>query len=215
MNFNKIIRGNKREQNNEQTVFSILDAGFLCTIAIVHNGIPMMQPTTYGRIGDTLYFHGSQKNFVLNSTLENSQICVSVTHLDGIVLARTLFNTSANYRSVILFGKAEKVTDENERMLGLKTITENIIPNRWNEVTLGNENEVKATMVLKMKIESASAKVRDCGPQGDESEEHTNVWSGHIPVKLIAKEPIPDEKFANIPKELPESVNQFLNNYHK
>ena len=198
MKFNKITRGAKRAIYEEATVHAILDAGFLCHVAFQHAGQTMMIPTAYGRIDDTLYMHGSTKSFMLNQIVDGQTICISVTHLDGIVLAKTLFDTSANYRSVVLFGKAEIVTDEAEWMEGLRVITENIIPGRWDEVPVGSDNELKATLVVKFVIESASAKVRDCGPQGDENKT-SDAWSGHIPIRLKAEEPVTDLKFGNVP----------------
>jgi len=121
-------------------------------------------PTAYGRKGDTLYIHGSSKNYMFNHIINGPSVCIAITHLDGIVLARTLFDTSANYHSVVLFGKAELVTDDNDRMEGLKIITENIIKGRWNEVSVGSQNELKATMVVKFTIDKVSAKIRDGGP---------------------------------------------------
>lgn len=194
MKFNKIVRGPNREKNDIETVHSILDAGFLCHVAFQHQGQTMMIPTTYGRDGDFLYLHGSTKNFMLNQIIEGQTACISVTYLDGIVLAKTLFNTSANYRSVVLFGKAEKVTNEEERMHGLKIITESIIPGRWDEVELGSPNEIKATMVVKFKIDRASAKVRAEGPSGDEDIEN-DTWSGTIPIVQKAEKPEQDMKF--------------------
>ncbi|MEY4875857.1 MAG: hypothetical protein RL708_1006, partial [Bacteroidota bacterium] len=164
MEFNKVIRGAKREVNDEQTVYEILDAGFLCHIAFQHQGQTMMIPTAYGRKGDEIYLHGSTKNFMLNQILDGQTVCISVTHLDGIVLARTLFDTGVNYRSTVLFGKAILVEDENERMEGMKIITESVIKGRWNEVNLGTDQQIKATMVIKFKIEKASAKMRSGGP---------------------------------------------------
>lgn len=208
MEFNKVIRGAKREVNDVEHIHSILDAGFLCHVAFQHQGQTMMIPTAYGRIGDSLYLHGSTKNFMLNQLLDGQTSCISVTHLDGIVLAKSLFHTSVNYRSVILFGKASLVSDEDERLTGMKVITENIIPGRWNEVNVGNENELKATMVIKFNIEKASAKIRNEGPAGDE-ELTENVWSGQIPLMLKALEPIQDDKFG-VSLELSESVRNYM-----
>ncbi len=207
MEFNKIVRGPNREKNDIETVHSILDAGFLCHVAFQHEGQVMMIPTTYGRDGDFLYLHGSTKNFMLNQLLDGQTACISVTHLDGIVLAKTLFNTSANYRSVVLFGKAEKVTEESERMHGLRIITENIIPGRWDEVELGSPNEIKATMVVKFKIDKASAKVRAEGPTGDEDIDN-DVWSGTIPIIQKAEEPVQDMKFGKT-LEMSESALKY------
>lgn len=196
MEFNKIIRGPKRESNSEESVYHILDAGFLCHVAFQHEGQTMMIPTAYGRKENSLYLHGSTKNFMLNQLVGGQTTCISVTHLDGIVLARTLFDTSVNYRSVVLFGKATLVEDEQERMEGLKIITEHIIKGRWDEVPVGSENELKATMVIKFTIERASAKIRNEGPKGDE-EKTNEVWSGHIPLVMKALTPVPDEKFGS------------------
>ena len=207
MEFNKIIRGAARAVNDEQTVYNILDAGFLCHIAFPHEGQVMMIPTAYGRKDDTLYIHGSTKNYMLNQIINGNTICIGVTHLDGIVLARTLFDTSANYRSAVLFGKAELITDHTERIEGLKIITENIIKGRWNEVSVGSDSQLKATMVVKFTIERASAKIREGEPKGDE--EITNeVWSGHIPLSLTASKPVLDTKFG-IELEMTESIINF------
>ena len=207
MEFNKIIRGANRSANDVESVFNILDAGFLCHIAFHHEGQTMMIPTGYGRKDDTLYIHGSSKNYMLNQIINGDIICIGVTHLDGIVLARTLFDTSANYRSAVLFGKASLITDYDERIEGLKIITENIIKGRWNEVSVGSENQLKATIVVKFTIERASAKIREGGPKGDE-EISNEVWSGHIPLSLTASKPVQDRKFG-IELEMTESVEKF------
>ncbi|MFN6944205.1 MAG: pyridoxamine 5'-phosphate oxidase family protein [Cytophagaceae bacterium] len=211
MEFNKIIRGANRAANNEETIYEILDAGFLCHIAFQHEGQTMMIPTAYGRKDNSLYVHGSTKNYMLNQIINGQTICIGVTHLDGIVLARTLFDTSANYRSVVLYGKAELVEEHEERIEGLKIITENIIKGRWSEVPIGSENELKATMIVKFTIDKASAKVREGGPNGDE-DKLNEVWSGHIPLSLKALDPIYDSKFG-LELEMTESVKGFLENY--
>ncbi len=210
MEFNKVTRGANRASNNETSVYQILDAGFLCHVSFQHEGQTMMIPTAYGRTEDYLYLHGSAKNFMLNQILNGQTICIGVTHLDGIVLARTLFDTSVNYRSAVLFGKAQLVESEEERLLGLKTITDNVLKGRWEEVALGTQNELKATMVVKFKIETASAKVRNEGPAGDDDQPQV-VWSGHIPLVTKALEPIQDPKFG---LELPmsESVKRYWEN---
>lgn len=195
MEFNKVIRGAKREKNDTESVYAILDAGFLCHIAVNHQGTPMMIPTAYGRKEDTLYVHGSTKNFALNQLVNGDTACIAVTHLDGLVLARSLFHTSVNYRSVVLFGKGVVVTDEAERMEGLRIITDHIIRDRWDEVPVGTEQELKATMVVKFIIDNASAKIRNVGPMGDEDTD-VDVWSGVIPLALKASVPERDSKFS-------------------
>ncbi len=207
MEFNKITRGQNRSSNTEESVYAILDAGFLCHIAFQHQGQTMMIPTAYGRKDDALFIHGSKKNFMLNQIINGQTVCVGVTHLDGIVLARTLFDTSANYRSVVLFGKAEQIFDYDERIEALKIITENIIKGRWSEVPIGEENKVEATMVVKIKIASASAKIRSGGPQGDENKTNI-VWSGEIPLMLKAAEPVQDLKFG-VTLDMTNSVKTF------
>lgn len=207
MEFNKITRGQNRSSNTEESVYAILDAGFLCHIAFQHQGQTMMIPTAYGRKDDALFIHGSKKNFMLNQIINGQTVCVGVTHLDGIVLARTLFDTSANYRSVVLFGKAEQIFDYDERIEALKIITENIIKGRWSEVPIGEENKVEATMVVKIKIDSASAKIRSGGPQGDENKTNV-VWSGEIPLMLKAAEPVQDLKFG-VTLDMTNSVKTF------
>jgi uncharacterized protein len=207
MEFNKVIRGANRAVNSEEAICQILDAGFLCHISFQHDGQTMMIPTAYGREGDCLYLHGSAKNFMLNRIIDGQTICIGVTHLDGIVLARTLFDTSANYRSVVLFGKAELVEDHESRLKGLRVITDHIIKGRWDEVSLGTQNELKATMVVKFTIDKASAKIRTGGPEGDEKQPD-KVWSGHIPVVTKALEPVQDMKFG-VELEMTESVRRF------
>jgi uncharacterized protein len=210
MKFNKVIRGSKREMNDVNSVNAILDAGFLCHVAFQYQQQTMMIPTAYGRKNDLLYIHGSTKNFMLNQISDGQTACISVTHLDGIVLAKSLFHTSVNYRSVVLFGKAVIVEDENERLEGMKIITENIIKGRWDEVITGSEQQLNATMVIKFTIESASAKIRNEGPQGDD-ELKNEVWSGHIPLVMKAMKPIQDEKFGII-LEPSESVKNYFEN---
>jgi hypothetical protein len=208
MEFNKIVRGAKREKNDEESVYAILDAGFLCHVAFQHQGQTMMIPTAYGREKDALYLHGSTKNFMLNQILDGQTICISVTHLDGIVLAKSLFHTSVNYRSVVLFGKAVLVNEETERMEGMKIITENIVKGRWDEVVVGDENQLKATMVIKFTIEKASAKIRTGAPMGDEEIKDV-VWSGEIPLSMKAQQPIQDNKFG-VDLEISESVKNYF-----
>ncbi len=211
MEFNKVIRGAKRAVNTEQAVYDILDAGFLCHVSFQHEGQAMMIPTAYGRKGDDIFLHGSTKNFMLNQILDGQTVCIGVTHLDGIVLAKTLFDTSANYRSVVLFGKASLVEDEQEKLEGLKIITEHIIKGRWAELPVGDENEIKATLVIRFTIDRASAKIRSGGPAGDE-EKQSDQWSGHIPLSLIALDPVADPKIARHIKP-GQSVKDFLTKF--
>lgn len=209
MEFNKIIRGAKREVNNLENVYAILDAGFLCHVAFRQHEQTMMIPTAYGRSGDTLYLHGSVKNSMLRQILDGQTACICVTHLDGIVLAKSLFYSSVNYRSVILFGKATLAEGDNEKLEGLKIITENIVKGRWNEVNAGDKNQLNATMVIKFTIESASAKVRSGGPAGDD-EITSNAWSGVIPLAMKALPPLTKD---NSETEISNSVNAYYQQF--
>jgi nitroimidazol reductase NimA-like FMN-containing flavoprotein (pyridoxamine 5'-phosphate oxidase superfamily) len=211
MKFNKPVRGPKRVVNTEETIYEILDAGFLCHVAFQYEGQAFMIPTAYGRKGNIVYLHGSVKNHMLNQICNGQTSCICVTHLDGLVLARSLFATSVNYRSAILFGSGTIVSEKEERLEGMKIITENIVKGRWNEVPVGTENELAATLVIKFEIESASAKVREGGPAGDDHE-LTNSWSGHIPLSIKAANPVSDVKFQN-KSELSKSVVEFLERY--
>ncbi len=207
MKFNKVIRGAKREMNDIENIYAILDAGFLCHIAFQHQGQTMMIPTAYGRFGDYLYMHGSTKNFMLNQILDGQTICITVTHLDGIVLAKSLFYSSVTYRSAILFGKAVLIDDDQEKIHGMKIISENLVKGRTDEVEIGTESQLDATMVIKFTIESASAKMRSEGPMGDD-DILDKVWSGVIPLTIKALETIQDQKFGTT-LDMSKSVKQY------
>jgi uncharacterized protein len=207
MEFNKITRGANRAIEHEATVFEILDAGFMCHLSFIFNNTPQIVATAYGRDGHILYLHGSAKNWHLNEIIKQDEICISVTYLDGIVLARSLFDTGVNYRSVVLHGKAVLVTEEAERLHALEVFTNQVMPGRWQEVPVGNAQQLKGTMVVKFEIEKASCKLRNEGPKGDEH--LTNiVWSGHIPLQQITLTPIADSKFETQP--LSESVKNYI-----
>lgn len=208
MEFNKIVRKADRGIYETEKINQILDDAFLCHVAFQHEGQTMMLPTAYGRKGEYLFLHASAKNFMFSQILNGQTICISVTHLDAIVLARTLFDASVNYRSVIMFGAVELVDDYEHKIEGLKIITDNIIKGRWEEVPSGTENEIKGTMVIKFKIERASAKVREGGPTGDEKREN-EVWTGNIPLALKALDPIEDLKFGK-KQQISKSVLQYL-----
>jgi uncharacterized protein len=211
MEFNKVIRGANRAVYDEKAVHEILDAGFLCHVAFQYEGQAMMIPTAYGRKDNNLFLHGSAKNFMLNHITNGQTVCIGVTHLDGLVLARTLFDTSANYRSTVLFGKAELVEDHDERIEALRIVTEHIIKGRWAEVEMASENELKGTLIIKFTIERASAKIRGGGPAGDENKQ-SGVWSGHIPLSLKASDPVADPKREG-EYEVTKSVKNFCDQW--
>ena len=203
---NKVIRGNKRAVYNQDKIFDILDNNSLCYVSFIWENQPIVLPTSYGRKGEYLYLHGSASSRMLEQMTNGQQVCINVTELNGIVLAKTLFHTSVNFRSVVLFGKAEEITDYDEKIKGLEIIVNQMIPHRWDEVSLGDDNEIKATKVIKFKIESASAKIRTGAP----SDEITDpaIWSGEIPIKYVGQKPIPAN--TSEPENYPESVKEFL-----
>jgi len=171
---------------------TILDAHFLCHIGFVHEGSPVVIPTLYGRKGDQLYIHGATTSRMLKTLQEEVEISVSVTLLDGIVLARSAFHHSMNYRSVVLFGKAKLVEGDQEKLDALEVISNQVITGRWEEVRLPNKKELKATTMLSIPIREASAKVRT-GPPVDEKEDYDlDVWAGIVPLQIGAKEPVQD-----------------------
>lgn len=190
-----ITRLPKRGVYEKETVFAILDEALVCTVAFVLNGQPFQIPTGFCRKGDILYIHGSVGSFYMRELAANKlPVCVSVTHLDGLVLARSAFHHSVNYRSVVVFSHAEKVEDKSELYEVLEIFTNKMQPGRWNDIRQPNDREWKATMVLKFKIEEASAKVRTGGPIDDDEDYDMNTWAGVVPLKIERQPVIQDSK---------------------
>ena len=207
----QVVRLPKRGDYSEETVYSILDAGFLCHVGFVVNGQPFVIPTGYGRSGDTLYVHGSSASRMLRALAAGVEVCVTVTLLDGLVLARSAFHHSMNYRSVVLFGTATLVESPEEKNEALRVISEQIVPGRWNDVRWPTDQELKATKVLALPISEASAKVRTGPPVDDDEDYAMNVWAGVLPLDVQAKEPVPDPRISSEVKEVP----QYLRDYSK
>ncbi len=182
-----------RGHYDRETICSILDEAFICQVGYVLDGQPYVIPTGFARIGDNLYLHGSSASRMLRSVSEGVDVCVTVTLLDGLVLARSAFHHSVNYRSVVLLGKAQLVDDADEKYRALEAFTEHIIPGRWADVRWPNELELKATSVLKLPITEASAKVRTGGPKDDDEDYSLNVWAGILPLTIKKGDPIADE----------------------
>ena len=205
----KVKRVPKRGIYDLGQIKSILDAHFLCHIGFVHDGYPVVIPTLYGRKDDHLYIHGATSSRLLKTLQKKVEISVAVTLVDGIVLARSAFHHSMNYRSVVLFGKAEVVEGDQEKFDALKVISDQVIPGRWEEVRSPNTKELKATTVLSIPIQEASTKVRT-GPPVDEKDDYDlTVWAGVLPLNLAHGELIPDPLLkANIP--VGESIQSFL-----
>ncbi len=189
----------KRGEFERAKVYEILDEAFICHVGFVHHEKSVVIPTGYGRIGDNLYIHGSQASRMLRTLSGGIDVCVTVTLLDGLVLARSAFHHSVNYRSVVVFGKAEVVEDYNEKMAALTAFTDHIIPHRWQEAREPNEQEMKATRVLRLPLTEASAKIRTGDPVDDEEDYALPVWAGILPLRLVAGEAIADAR-------LPEGI---------
>lgn len=179
---------------DRETIYAILDEGFICHVGFTAEHGPVVIPTGYGRIDDTLYIHGSAASRMLRTLQHGVDVCVTVTLVDGLVLARSAFEHSMNYRSVVAFGKARFVDDDEEKMRALFAISENIVRGRWDAVRKPTAQEMKATSVLAVPLAEASAKVRTGPPKDDEEDYNLPVWAGVVPIRLEYKEPVTDEK---------------------
>lgn len=204
----KISRSAKRGAYDETTIYQILDDGIFCHIAYVHEGQPMMIPTGYCRVGNKIYIHGSVGSHFMRNLADGRKVCLTVSFVDGLVLARSAFSHSVNYRSVVVFSHATVVTDEQERWDALEAFTNQVIPGRWEEIRQPNTKEMKATMVISFEIEEASAKIRTGGPNDDEDDYQWPVWAGVLPLKLQAQPPVTDP---NMVHDMPVPV--YVTNY--
>jgi nitroimidazol reductase NimA-like FMN-containing flavoprotein (pyridoxamine 5'-phosphate oxidase superfamily) len=183
-----------RGSHDWTTINQILDAGFLAHVAFCVDSQPFVIPTLYGRDGEKLYLHGSAASRMLRELETGIPACVTVTLVDGLVLARSAFDHSMNYRSIIAFGSARKVVDPQQKLKSLRVISEHLIAGRWADVRGPSEKELKATTVLEFSIEEASSKVRSGPPLDDESDYGLPVWAGVLPLEIISRPPIPDDK---------------------
>ena len=190
----RLVREADRGVYDRETAYRILDEGFLCHVGFVVDGQPFVIPTSYGRKDDSLYIHGSAASRMLRQVKEGVPVCVTVTLLDGLVLARSIFNHSMNYRSVVVLGKATLVDDPAEKLEALHLLSEHIIPGRWADSRQPNERELKATSVLRLPIEEFSAKVRQGPPIDDEEDYSFPTWAGVVPLEMKAGQPINDPR---------------------
>lgn len=187
-----------RVTHDRETILSILDAGLVCHLGFEDQGHPLVVPTMYARAGDELYVHGSAASRTLRALASRLRVCVTVTLLDGIVLARTAFNHSVNYRSVMVLGTAVAIEDPAAKLEALARFTEKLVPGRWDEVKPPTSQELKATSVLSLPLAEVSAKVRT-GPPGDEGEDlDWPAWAGVIPLALVASAPVPDPRMDSL-----------------
>jgi nitroimidazol reductase NimA-like FMN-containing flavoprotein (pyridoxamine 5'-phosphate oxidase superfamily) len=186
----------ERGKYDRAVIDAILDEGLICHLGFIADGAPFVIPTLHGRCGDTLYVHGSPASHALRSLAAGSEACVTVTLVDGLVLARSAFHHSINYRSVMLFGQGRLVTDPDEKMNALHTITEHVVRGRWADARQPNAKELKSTTVLAFTIDEVSAKVRTGPPKDDKEDLDWPVWAGVLPFKTVACEPVPDPALA-------------------
>ena len=206
----QVMRLPKRGKYDAETVYKILDEAFVCHVGFIADGQPYVIPTNFGRVGDKLYLHGSAASRMLRTLSQGIPVCVTVTLVDGLVLARSAFHHSVNYRSVVILGTAKLVDDPTEKMEALRLFTEHIMKGRWDEIRWPNEQEMKGTTVLSLPLEEVSAKVRVGGPVDDEEDYAMPVWAGVLPLGMTKGEPVPD---ARLKAETP--IPDYIANYSR
>jgi len=184
-------RHRERGMSDREALYEVLDAGLVCHLGVVADGVPVVLPTAYGRDGDTLYLHGSSANGMFGAAA-GQQVCVTVTHLDGIVCARSVFSHSVNYRSAVVFGTATLVSDEDERWHALELITDHLIPGRWAAARQPTRKEMAATSVLSVPLAEASVKIRTGMPADEPEDLDLDVWAGVLPMAVTFGAPDPD-----------------------
>ncbi len=189
-----VHRLKKRAAYDKATVHAILDEGYICHIGFVVDAQPYVIPTLYGRDNDCLYFHGAMASRMLRTLASEVDVCVSVTLVDGLVLARSAFHHSLNYRSVVVLGKARFVSDAEEKMHALQLITDHAVPRRWAEVRGPNELELKQTSVLAMSLQEVSAKIRTGPPVDDDEDYSLPIWAGVLPLETHLGGAISDDR---------------------
>jgi hypothetical protein len=205
----RLKRRPQRGSYDREVVNAILDEGFLGHVAFTHEGQPGIIPTVYARGGDWLYLHGARANRMLNALLEpGHDSCVSVTHVDALVLARSAFHHSVNYRSVIVYGQAQEVTDPDEKLEALRLVVEHTIPGRWKDVRWPNADEFRQTLVVKLAIAEGSAKIRALGVIDDEADLSQGCWAGLLPIRTSYG---PAERDPALPEDIP--LPSYVENY--
>lgn len=199
-----IRRLSERARTDRADLYAVLDAGLICHLGVIHDGAPRVLPTAYGRLDDTLYLHGSTANRTLLAA-DGQPACVTVTHLDALVCARSVFHHSMNYRSAMVYGTARIVTDDAERLAALRVIVEQLIPGRWDGSRMPTRKELAATAVLALPLAEASVKVRT-GPPSDDLEDYDlDFWAGLVPARLEFGPPEPDSRLP-AGKPVPEHI---------
>ena len=204
----RVVREAHRGIYERAAAYEILDEGFICHVGFAVDGQPFVIPTAYGRSGDNLYIHGSAASRMLRNLDQGVAVCITVTLLEGLVLARSIFNHSMNYRSVVVLGTAVAVRDAREKLEALRLLSEHILPGRWAESRQPNEKELKQTLVMRLPIEEFSAKVRQGPPIDDEEDYSFSTWAGVLPLAMVAGAPINDPRL-DPETPVPEYVRQY------
>jgi len=190
----RVIREPQRAVYDRAAINAILDEALICHVGFSTEGQTYVIPTMFARVGDSIYFHGSAASRMHRNLSNGLSVCITVTLADGLVLARSVFNHSMNYRSVVALGTAQLIDDSTEKLTALHAFTEKILPGRWNDARQPNEKELKATSILKLPLTEVSAKLRT-GPVEDDADDYAlKVWAGIVPLRLVADAPIPDER---------------------
>lgn len=193
-NRTRVVREAHRAVYDRASIYQILDEAFVCHVGFVDQGQPFVIPTMFARVGDDLYFHGSAASRMLRLASGGLPVCITVTLTDGLVLARSVFNHSMNYRSVMALGNPALIDEPSEKLRALQAFTEKLIPGRWNDARHPNEKELKATNILKLSLTGVSAKVRTGAVEDDAEDYALSVWAGVIPLRLVADAPVRDER---------------------
>jgi hypothetical protein len=208
----------KRGVFDRETIYKILDEGFVCHVGFTIGGKTFVIPTGYARVGDRLLIHGSSASRMLQAMSEGIEVCATITLIDGLVLARSAFHHSVNYRSVVVFGVASLVSDEDDKLEALHAFTEHIVPGRWQDVRPPSKSDLRATAVLSLPIQEASAKVRTGDPVDAEEDYALDVWAGVIPLKLRADAPRSDARLKNginPPRYVVNDTNETKTKHHE
>ena len=186
-----LLRHRERGRTDRDDLYAVLDAGLICHLGVIADGVPRVLPTGYGRAGDLLYLHGSSANSTFMAGAGH-EVCVTVTHLDGLVCARSVFSHSMNYRSAMIYGVTRLLTDPVERLAALRVITEHLTPGQWSYARQPSRKELAATSVLELPLTESSVKIRDGGPSDEQEDYAADIWAGVVPVTVTFGEPEPD-----------------------
>jgi nitroimidazol reductase NimA-like FMN-containing flavoprotein (pyridoxamine 5'-phosphate oxidase superfamily) len=193
---------------DKETIYGILDDALIGHVGFVVDDSPFVIPMVSARAGDKLLLHGSTASRLMRHLATEAEVCVTVTHLDGLIVARSVFDSSMNYRSVVILGRARPITDLDEKLEAMRVITEHLLPGRWAEARHPNAQELKATTIIEIPLDEGSAKVRTGPPQDDEGDSGAGSWAGEIPIRPVTLDPIPDPALdPEVP--IPDSVKNF------